>query len=205
MRESSASHPTLPIRCDSCHASLDMPVICETCHTVQPVDGVNYYELFDIEQSYDVDLADLQRRYLNLSRAVHPDRFAASSPEVSTHCLRTSAKLNEAKRVLSDPIQRAAYLLTLAGGKSGSEDKTVPQEVLGDTLMLREEIDEASAANDQATLKMLQQQIQTKYDIRLEKIIALARGILDDEESRTELRTQLNAISYYDKMLIQLQ
>lgn len=204
MSEPQPSHPSLPLRCDSCHASLQVPVICESCHTVQPVEGVNYFELFDIEQSYDLDLQDLQRRYLNLARAVHPDRVEDTAPEVATHSLRTSARLNEARRVLADPVQRSAYLLTLAGGKSAADDKTVPREVLGETLMLREEIDEAKAANDTVSLNALSQQIQQRHDVVLEQIAALTRQLPGSEKLRAELRAQLNAISYYDKMLAQL-
>jgi molecular chaperone HscB len=195
---------TLPIRCESCHASLQVPVICESCHTVQPVEGANYYELFDIEQSYDIDPQDLHRRYLNLTRAVHPDRFDADAPEVATHSLRTSARLNEARRVLADPIQRAAYLLTLAGGKSAAEDKTVPPEVLAETLMLREEIDELFGAEDGDGLAALGARIRQKHQSLLDKIAELARALPGDDELRSSLRANLNAISYYDKMLAQV-
>lgn len=204
MSNAQSSKPTLPLRCESCHASLQVPVICESCHTVQPVEGVNYFELFDMEQTYDLDLQDLQRRYLNLARAVHPDRLSDVPPEVAAHSLRTSARLNEARRVLMDPIQRAAYLLTLAGGKTAAEDKTVPQEVLGETLMLREEIDDALAAGDTATLQTIGQQIQQRYDKVLERIGALTRQLPGEDALQSELRAQLNAISYYDKMLAQL-
>lgn len=199
----SQSH-TLPIRCESCHASLQVPVICESCHTVQPVDGANYYELFDIEQAYDIDPLDLQRRYLNLTRAVHPDRIGADAPEVATHSLRTSARLNEARRVLADPVQRAAYLLTLAGGKSAAEDKTVPPEVLSETLMLREAIDEMLEAEDRDGLAALATQIRQKHQALLDQIAELARTLPGDAQLQSSLRANLNAISYYDKMLAQV-
>ena len=39
----------------------------------------NYFELFDLPTSYDVDISELSTRYRMLQAAVHPDKFANAS------------------------------------------------------------------------------------------------------------------------------
>ena len=108
--------------------------------------------------------------------------------------LRTSARLNEAYRVLADPVLRAEYLLEVVGGKSSRDDKTVPQEVLTQALMLREEIEEARAAGNADALATCREQVQRLYDRALEGIGALAAQLPGTDQERQELRSRLNAV-----------
>jgi Fe-S protein assembly co-chaperone HscB len=61
----------------------------------------------------DLDLDDLDRRYLELSRACHPDHSGASSPAEQVAVLERSARLNDGYRELRDPWRRAARILEL--------------------------------------------------------------------------------------------
>ena len=118
--------------------------------------------------------------------------------------MRVSAQLNQAFHVLLDPVQRAEYLLEMSGGKAAADDKQVPQQILMDTLELREEIEEAKAAGDQAGLHRMREQIQRRFDETLEGVAALARKLPGDEGLRRNLRNELNAIRYLRKLLEQL-
>src|SRR5581483_12006679 len=111
---------------------------------------------------FAVDLAALERRYKELTRVLHPDRFARADPRARRASLARSVQLNEAWRTLKDPVRRAEYLLSLQGIEVGGEEGTVrregekkerlpvPQALLLEVMELREGLAEARAAGDAA-------------------------------------------------------
>ena len=191
---------TTPAKCRSCNRPMDTPLFCSDCHTLHPADGSSYFELLGFEPAYDLDEGDLRRRYLQASREIHPDRHGSEADDAALS-VRVSAQLNEAFRVLGDPVLRAEYLLELVGGQPSSLDKSVPQEVLTQTLMLREEIEEARAAGDAATLAGCRQQAQRLHDESGQAAADLARQMPGDVALRKQLRQTLNTVRYYQKIL----
>lgn len=194
----------LPTKCSTCSQPLDTPLFCGDCRTLHDPEGATLFELLGLPAQFDLDEAEVRRRYFELARDVHPDRLSAASNEQRGLGMRVSARLNRAFEVLSDPIQRAEYLLEISGGRSAVDDKRVPQDVLNRTLMLREEIDEAKAANDQAALDQLGRRIQHLYDTCAATIRELARALPGEPQDRDALREALNSIKYYERMLEQL-
>ncbi len=195
---------TVPAKCVACERPLDSPLFCSSCRRLYPAEGLSFFELFGLPAGYEVDAAEVRRRYFELARDIHPDRIGSGAGETQGLSMRVAAQLNEAYRVLLDPVLRAEYLLELAGGPSAADDKQVPQEVLMDTLMLREEIEEAKAAGDQAALDRLGPDVQSRFDATLEEVAALARALPGSAETGAALRGKLNAIRYYRKLLEQL-
>ncbi len=195
--------PSAPARCGACSRALDNPAVCSACHQVFPVDNVNYFQLLGIPAAFDIDPAELQRNYLNLAQAVHPDRLLAQSPEVSALSLRTTSQLNRARTVLLDPVLRAEYLLGMAGGPSAQEEKTVPQDVLMETMEIREAIDDAKTEGDLETLEQCQARARREYDATVARIGDLARQLPGDADRQRDLRLVLNSVNYYQRMLDQ--
>jgi molecular chaperone HscB len=198
-----ASSRTLPSKCGSCDRPMELPSACTGCHQLYSADGVSHFALFGLPQSFELDLAELRRRYLKLSREIHPDRAANAGVREDLR-LRLSAQANQAYDVLSDPTLRAEYLLELCGGKSATEDKAVPADVLAETLMLREEIDDAKRSDNSAALTAIGKQIRASFDPRLAEISTLARQLPGDDVLRREMRVRLNSLKYYQRMLEQL-
>ena len=197
-------HQTVPSKCVACERPLDSPLFCSSCRRLFPAEGLSFFELFGLSAGYDVDAAEVRRKYFELARDIHPDRIGSGPGETQRLSMRVAAQLNEAYRVLLDPVLRAEYLIELAGGPSAADDKQVPQEVLMDTLMLREEIEEAKAAGDQGGLDRLGQDVQSRFDATLEEVASLARTLPGSRETHAALRGKLNAIRYYRRMLEQL-
>lgn len=196
------SKAATPAKCVECERPIDSIVFCDHCHTLFPADGRNHFELFGLEPKYDVDGEVLRRKYLELSRQVHPDRHGTGPDEQTSE--RLSAQLNEAQRVLRDPILRAEYLLELHGGPSSSEDKRVQDGVLTETLLLRDEIAEAKASGDEAVLESSRGTVHKTYDRIRAQVDELARQLPGDEQIRLELRATLNSIKYYQRLLAEL-
>lgn len=175
-------------------------------HAARAADAADFFDLFSLPAHFDIDAAQLRRRFLELSRRCHPDAVAMEDAAAQAAALATSARVNEAYETLCDPVRRAEYLLRRAGGKSAADDKRVPPELLSQTLMLREEIEQARAAGDQATLTAVRKGVlQQKSDIE-DRIADLARRLVDrpDDALRDDLRLQLNAMKYVGNLLAQL-
>lgn len=114
----------------------------------------NYFELFGLPVQFDVDTADLSKRHRELIRSCHPDRFAQGSDAQRRAAVETSASLNDALKILRDPIDRARYFLTLRGVSTDEETDTLMEpSFLAEQLMLRERLEDADG--DQVVIEDL--------------------------------------------------
>ena len=71
----------------------------------------DYFELFQIEPQFDVDIDDLGRRFRTLQRRFHPDRYGSGSATDQRLAAQVSADINAGYQALKDPITRAGHLL----------------------------------------------------------------------------------------------
>ena len=135
------------------------------------------FELFAVPPRFAQDAAQLDARWKELQRQVHPDKFAAQGAAAQRVAMQWSARINEAYRRLKDPLKRAAYLCELNGAPIDAESNTaMPAEFLIQQMELREAVDDAvdAAAMDEigrqsATLKRemllkLEQQMDAQHD-----------------------------------------
>ena len=74
---------------------------------------MNYFQLLELEQRYDIEQGLLYSNYLIKQLEYHPDRVTDSVSKVKN--IEISMLLNEAYKVLSDDYKRAEYLLKLNG------------------------------------------------------------------------------------------
>jgi molecular chaperone HscB len=88
---------------------------------------VNPFEALGVEPSFALDLAILEQRHRELSRALHPDRHAASGAGERRMALGRAIEVNEAYRILKDPVRRAEALLAQRGVATG-EGKEPPHQ-----------------------------------------------------------------------------
>ncbi|MGD8452256.1 MAG: Fe-S protein assembly co-chaperone HscB [Phycisphaerae bacterium] len=202
--ETPLGRKAMPAKCRSCNRPMYSPLFCADCRTLHPAEGVDHFALLGVSASYDLDPAELRQAYLHCSRDIHPDRHGECAADAALS-MRSSARLNEAYRVLNDPVLRAEYLLELAGGASSAEDKSVPEGVLAQVLILREEIEEARAAGDAVTLTNYVRQVHELHEDAVGRLGDLARQLPGTEELRQSLRQTLNAVRYYQKLLEQIQ
>ena len=194
--------PVAPARCRACDRPLESPLYCAGCHRLYPADGLNYFELLGVSPGFDIDPEVIRRRYFQVSRDIHPDRVGADGRQ--DLAMRISAKVNEAYRVLLDPLLRAEYLLSLCHDET-LDDKAVPPEVLTETLMLREEIEQARAAGDAGRLAEMREQVEQRDAALREQVAHAARALPGDAETRRRLRQFLNATRYVRRMLDELR
>ena len=126
------------------------PLICADCGAVQSVPGMDYFQAFGLERRFALDTAAVEREFHRLSRRLHPDRFARASSEEQQNSLAATALLNDAWRVLRDPVERAEYLLKIEGhavgeehaGKGKAAERQPPPDLLEEVFDLNMQLDE---------------------------------------------------------------
>jgi molecular chaperone HscB len=81
------------------------------------VKTTDYFEYLGLPQKLRIDPGDLERRFYELSRRLHPDRHVQASGGQRVAVEEAAATLNDAYRTLKDPVSRAGHLLHLEGIK----------------------------------------------------------------------------------------
>ena len=84
----------------------------------------NFFELFDVPMAFEVDLDLVQQRYRDLQKVVHPDKFVNASDQEKRISMQQTSWINEAFNTLSQPVDRAIYLLKLKGVDLNLENET---------------------------------------------------------------------------------
>lgn len=102
----------------------------------------NFFELFHLPVSYDVDLDKIQQYYMDMQKRVHPDKFANGTDQEKLLSMQQTSWINEAQATLKDPILRATYLLKLKGTDINLENETtMDAEFLMQQLEMRERLE----------------------------------------------------------------
>mgnify|MGYP001823861529 CR=1 FL=1 len=109
----------------------------------------NFFELFGLPVSYDVDLGQVQHHYMELQKQVHPDKFANATDQEKRLSMQQTSWINEAQATLKDPVLRATYLLKLKGVDINLENETTMDAAfLMQQLEMRERLEHISSDDD---------------------------------------------------------
>jgi molecular chaperone HscB len=124
-----------------------------------------------VPRTFDLELAAVERTHRELSRALHPDKYVTAPPSERQAALSRAVEVNEAWRVLRDPVRRAEALFALAGVKTGEdrEPKADP-EFLMEVLEKREALAEARAHKDAAAVRALATEMEARQDAALREL-----------------------------------
>lgn len=131
----------------------------------------NHFELFQLPQRFEVDLAALNAAYREVQNQVHPDKFVHAGAAGQRVAMQWATRANEAYQVLKDPLQRAAYLCELHGAALQTESNTaMPRAFLMQQMAWREALQEVRASRDQQALEALEQELQRERKLLLARI-----------------------------------
>ena len=120
-----------------------------------------YFNLFQLEPSFNIDTEALEQTYRALAACFHPDKFASASAFEQKQAVMMSSTINDAYRTLKSPIDRAAYLL-----KSQNIDADAPEhtsfspEFLMQQMEWRETLMDAQMEQNHDAIRALDQEIQ---------------------------------------------
>lgn len=114
------------------------------------------YDTLGFAPVFDLDPTTLERRHRELSRALHPDRYAGRPSSERQRALGRAIEVNEAFRKLKDPVTRAETLLA-RHGRTLTETNARPADpgLLMEVMERREALTEARRAGDLAKVRGL--------------------------------------------------
>lgn len=124
--------------CWSCGA-MRASHFCEACGKVQPPAPVDYFTFFGLPRKLNIDVVALDKDFYELSRKLHPDLNARAGSQEQEWSLQQSSRLNDAHRVLKDPIKRTEYLLKLEGVELEEQSKSATEKARA-TGQLKEQV-----------------------------------------------------------------
>ena len=95
-----------------CHEPVSGSV-CVGCDALQPPPAENDpYVALGIQRRFHIDDQTIDDAWRAVSRKVHPDRWVGKSAVYRRMSLQWTALINEARRILKNPLSRARYLAT---------------------------------------------------------------------------------------------
>lgn len=171
----------------------------------------NYYDFLGLQRKLTINQDDLQKRFYELSRQWHPDRFSRKGADEQALALEAAALLNDGYRILKDPITRAQYLLSEEGFSIGEQrSRNVPPELLEEVFELNVMLEELKEGDESARPQLESAKkhfLSMQADIDRELGALFARYDSADAESATakqalhEVRGILNRRRYIENLI----
>ncbi|MBL7831746.1 MAG: Fe-S protein assembly co-chaperone HscB [Saprospiraceae bacterium] len=136
---------------------------------------MNYFELFEVPVSFFPDLAEIRKKYHQLSFKFHPDFHSVGSAYTENEVLEKSTEINEAYQTLLDHDKLLSYILDLYNALPQEGQAKVPQDFLLDMMDINEELMELEMEPD-----------PTKHHSLLTKVTELENQITEEVKSDME-------------------
>jgi molecular chaperone HscB len=159
----------------------------------------NDFVLLGLPQRYAQDEAEIDARWKALQRQMHPDRFTAQGVAAQRVAMQWSARINQARKRLGDPLERAAYLCELRGVSVHDQDNTaMPVQFLEQQMAWREALDDADTP---AALEVL---LNETNAARLRALSAL-EWLIDEQNDAVAAAAQVRALMFIERFAQDLQ
>lgn len=160
--------------------------------------SANYFALFELPTTFELDRSALDSRYRVLQAEVHPDRFAGSTDAERRRSMQWATRVNEGYRVLRRPLDRARYLLELQGFDVDAERNTaMDPEFLMEQMEWREGVMEARAASDLAALEDIHRRLKHTLEARYDELGEL----IDRRQAHAEAAGKVRELMFLEKLL----
>jgi molecular chaperone HscB len=128
-----------------------------------------------LPRAYGIDLRAAEKAHRELSRALHPDKFANAGASERRDALTKAADVNEAWRIVRDPVRRAEALFVLAGVEVGETKEPKPDaELLMEVLEKREALADAKVSRNVNAVRALEDEMRAREE-KIEKALADAK------------------------------
>ncbi len=161
----------------------------------------NYFEVFGFPIEYAVDLANLRDRFIEVQKAVHPDKFSSEAPQLQRLAAQNAAHATQAFQTLKDPVARGFCILSLLGFQCSDESATINDGAfLMRQITFRERLEDA----DEAGLFDLSAEIEEELAV-LEQNVAnlLAKPI--GEGCLSQVESELKKMQFYRRLLEEIE
>ncbi|CAG9791518.1 unnamed protein product [Diatraea saccharalis] len=193
-------HQIRSLSCWSCGNNLKMVsnLFCSNCNTLQkPNERDNFFKIMGVNETYDQDETELAKKYKELQKYLHPDKFANKNKTEQEISEKYSSLVNEAYKTLLEPLARGIYMLKLRGQEIPENSEVGDQAFLMEIMEKNEEVE--NAETDEEIMKLNKENKAKISD--LQKLVS--RAFFDGDMKR--VKKLLIRMKYYTSIDQQIQ
>ncbi len=165
---------------------------------------MTHFDVFGLAPSVDLDLRALEQQVRDLSMRFHPDRVAQGDARERRIALEKTTAVNDAFKVLKDPVKRAFYVLKLKGvdleNESSAAQAKMPMAFLEEVMERREKLEGALRRKDVAAAKAMALEVSGLKDAAF----ATALTALKTDDVNTAAH-QLGRVKYFTRFLEEVE
>ncbi|MCS7028479.1 MAG: Fe-S protein assembly co-chaperone HscB [Bacteroidia bacterium] len=118
---------------------------------------MNYFEFYQIPESFFIDEVELRQKYHQISKHLHPDFFGTASEAEQQVALEKSTLNNQAYKTLSNLASRIEYILQIHGLLESAPP--LPQDFLMKMMDINEAIEEGRKNEVEGHILSLREQL----------------------------------------------
>ena len=169
---------------------------------------MNYFELYNVPVTFQPDQVLLKKKFYELSRKYHPDFFTQETEMAQTDALEISSLVNKAYKTFTNQEATIKYVLQLKGVLEEEEKYQLPPDFLMDVMDLNEQLQDAKADNNEATVSDLKRKIgalQEAVFIPVENIITSYNDQTSAIEDLQPVKEYYFKKKYIDRILATIQ
>ncbi|WP_207431333.1 iron-sulfur cluster co-chaperone HscB C-terminal domain-containing protein [Sabulibacter ruber] len=130
---------------------------------------MNYFQFYEMPESFLPNEKAIQTKYYALSREFHPDFYTLESQEKQQEILEKSTLNTNAYRTLSNFDRRMQYILEQHGLLEEGGQNDLPQDFLMEVMELNEQLMELEMEPDSLQFKIVSDQtMQLEGELKAE-------------------------------------
>ena len=152
---------------------------------------MNYFKLFELIPSYQLNQGDLHMKYLQLQKKYHPDNAESTTDQLAA--VEQTILINDAFDVLSNPVKLIEYYLDQQGIKL--TDKQVQENLDQTELLFLLDLQEQFMDNP---TKLNEYKAQIKVKIK-DSTALLVNAI--EQNSKQDIEQNLAKVLFFSKSL----
>jgi len=177
---------------------------------------MNYFELYDIKESFHTDESLVKRKFYELSKRYHPDFYVNETEEKQQEILELSTLNNKAYQVLSEPRKLTEYILKLHGLADEGEKHQLPPTFLMEMMDINEALMELElkpdpigrqrlAEGEAGKLAEIGTQVEEKMDGLNNEFLVLAKAFDTEVSGKEEILLKVRDLWYRQKYLLRIK
>lgn len=164
---------------------------------------INYFDFYQIPESFNPDPALLKKKFYALSKEYHPDFYANEDDAKQQEILELSTINNKAYQALSDPNKRLEYILKLHDLVNEGAKPQLPADFLMEMMDINERLMEVDNKDELANITAEVLAIEDDINNELDALTKDYEG-LNDTAKENRLNDIAN-IYYRQKYLLRIK
>ncbi len=195
--------------CWQCNSDIKLgTLLCPHCGTLQPpAPGLTHFQRLGVPGTFRQDADAVITRHRSLQRQVHPDRFASATALVRRLSIEHATAINDALRIIRDPMRRAFYCLKLKGVDIDDERSGIKLDplFLMKIIELREAISELRGDDAHVERAQMEREVALWYEETLERLGQRLDGAESGADDLSLLAQDAAQLKYLRRALDDIQ